>query len=354
MNKINTLKNWYTRHEKYISSLSLLLGFIIDYITLQNIDAFRENLWIAINLTVAGFSIIYLNKDKKREHTFWIPNILQFSFGALLGSLLIFYFKSSSVSVAWPFLVIILFAIIANELYQKKYTSLSFRLAFFYFSIFSFLIFLIPLIFKDIGFFAFLLSGGVSLISIWIYIFILKNILHEEFINEKTGIKFIVILIFSTINLLYFANIIPPIPLVLKNSGVYHSIQKTSSGDFEAKMLKRNRIMYPLFKEKIEWREGDPLYFYSAIYSPGSINIKIIHEWQKKNLDGNWETKSTIPLSLSGGRSGGFRTFSKKQNLSEGFWRVNVETENGLVIGRAYFELIRTNKEPEYIYIIKN
>src|SRR3989338_5110587 len=150
MELFHKAKAWYEEYEDRISIGSLLLGFIVDSFTLQSIDALREDLWIAGNLFLAGLCIILLNRKPSEGKRFWFGNILQFSFGALFGSLFIFYFRSATLSVAWPFL-----------------------LSFFYFSLFSFMIFLVPLVVKEIGPEIFVLSGGVSLLFLWIYIFVL-------------------------------------------------------------------------------------------------------------------------------------------------------------------------------------
>ncbi|MFZ1503187.1 MAG: DUF2914 domain-containing protein, partial [Nitrospira sp.] len=42
-----------------------------------------------------------------------------------------------------------------------------------------------------------------------------------------------------------------------------------------------------------------------------------------------------IALKISGGREGGYRAYTFKQGLDPGDWRVDVETEDGRVIGRV-------------------
>ncbi|HQV47575.1 MAG TPA: DUF2914 domain-containing protein, partial [Nitrospira sp.] len=42
-----------------------------------------------------------------------------------------------------------------------------------------------------------------------------------------------------------------------------------------------------------------------------------------------------IPLKIAGGREGGYRAYTFKQGLDVGDWRVDVETEDGRVIGRV-------------------
>src|SRR5690349_17834432 len=136
--KIHSLKHWYETYEERISIASLILGFIFDNLTLQKIDNVWDNLWIAFNILLSGYCIIMLNRKQGADEGFWLPNILQFSFGALLGSTFVFYLRSATLSVSWPFLLLMLVVILANEFFQKKYARLALQLSFLYFSLFSF------------------------------------------------------------------------------------------------------------------------------------------------------------------------------------------------------------------------
>jgi hypothetical protein len=99
---------------------------------------------------------------------------------------------------------------------------------------------------------------------------------------------------------------------------------------------------------------GSSIFAYSAIFSPSDLNIDIIHEWQYFDETTQiWNTESRINLLVIGGRDGGFRTFSNRENLQPGKWRVNVETETGQIIGRLRFNLIKTETEPELSTNIK-
>lgn len=341
------LKRWYEHYERRLSIASLMTGFVVDSLTLQRIDAVRENLWIGANIILVGVCIILLNRGKANVKRFWIPNILQFGFGALLGAFFIFYFRSSTLSATWPFLLILLAAMIANELFQKRYAKLAFQLAFFYFSIFSFSIFLVPLVVKSIRPGVFVLSGVVSLVVIWVFILILRHLAAEKFLESKTHIWSFVTIIFVIINGLYFINLIPPIPLALKDSGIYHSISRNIDGNYRVMEEVRGVEKYFELRPKIHWREGETLYAYTAIFSPGSLNTDVIHKWQYRDEEGKWITITKTPLYLTGGRSGGFRTYSDKTNFTPGLWRVSVETPRGQVIGRISFEIVRTTVTPE-------
>jgi hypothetical protein len=340
------LRHWYEKYDRRISIASLMTGFVVDSLTLQRIDALRENLWIAGNILVVGICIIVLNRGRIGKKRFWLPNILQFSFGALLGSFFIFYFRSATLTATWPFLAILLAAMVANELFQKRYERLAFQLSFFYFSLFSFSIFLVPLLVRSIRPEVFLLSGAVSLVVIWLFISLLRRFATERFLENKTHIWSFIAVIFVVVNALYFMNLIPPIPLALKDSGIYHSVSRNNEGNYVVTEEVRGVEKYFELYQKVHWQEGEPLYAYTAVFSPGSINTDIVHHWQYRNTEGEWMTVTRTPLFLSGGRGGGFRTFSHKFNFTPGRWRVSVETPRGQVIGRMNFEIIPVTGAP--------
>ena len=345
--KLTHLKDWYEHNERVVSTGSLMFGFVFDSLTLQRIDALRENVWIALNLLLVAVCIIILSR-RKGEATgwghFWTINLLQFGFGALLGAFFIFYFRSSALATAWPFLLIILLAMVANELFQKRYARLAFQLSFFYLAIFSFTIFLLPLILKSISAWVFVLSAVVSVGAIWLFIKILDRFAKEKFLEEKTRVWRFITVIFVSINILYFTNLIPPIPLSLKDIDVYHFVSRDTEGNYLVTEEKKRWADYFRLHEEVHWSEGEPLYVYSAIFSPGSLNTDIVHEWQYKNEGGEWITSTRIPIFISGGREGGFRTYSTKYNLSPGLWRVDVETPRGQLLGRKTFEIIASGE----------
>ncbi len=352
MSKLHTLKHWYEHYERRISVASLLLGFVVDSLTIDRVDNWQDNLWILANLLVAAVVILKLHR-KVGDTGFWLPNILQFSFGALFGSFFIFYFKSTTISATWPFLAVLLFAMLFNEFFQKKYEKLAFQLSFLYFSIFSFTIFLTPLLVKKIGPEVFILSGFLGLFIIWVYLHILRAFVREKFLENRTHIWVFIVSIFAGVNLLYFTNLIPPIPLSLKDGGIYHGVEKSSAQNYiileEVRDWKRFLTIYP----KIHWVSGEALYAYTAVFAPGSITSDIIHNWQYKNEKGEWVSVTRTPLYLSGGRSGGFRTYSEKMNFTPGLWRVDVETPSGQIVGRLSFEIIPVETSPTLIPQVK-
>jgi hypothetical protein len=86
--------------------------------------------------------------------------------------------------------------------------------------------------------------------------------------------------------------------------------------------------------------EYEPVYVFTAVYSPIDLNTNVIHNWQWFDESKNrWVTSINIAVPIRGGRQDGYRIYSFKYNLSEGLWRVNVLTNNSRLIGRVKFEV---------------
>lgn len=352
MSKIQQAKEWYEERERHVSTAFLVGGFIFDSITLKRIDSLIDNVWIATNLLLVCICIVLINRGENAGENngswknFWLFNVMQFSFGALLGASFIFYFRSATLAISWPFLAILLAAILANEYFQKRYARLTFQISFLYLSVFIFAIFLLPVVLHSIGPFIFILSGVVSLLFVWGFMNVLRMFAKEKFKQSLMPIWQSVTVIFLTLNILYFTNLIPPIPLSLKDAGIYHAISRDAEGNYLVTEEKKGWGRFFTLGENIHWVPGTPLYAYTAVFSPGSLNTQVVHEWQYKDEAGKWVTATRIPLYLSGGRSDGFRIFSVKYNLTPGEWRINVATPRGQVLGRINFEIVSVTSTP--------
>ncbi len=346
---VKHVRNFYGRFERPISSLSLIAGFVFDILTLKRVDTLWENIWILGHLLIVGTFIILIHtrrsdagdeKNPSKAH-FWFVNILQFFFGGILSTYLVFYFRSADIFVTWPFIALLVLAFIANESFKKHYIRLGFQISLFFLSIYSFSIFLVPVVIHKIGAGIFVFSGLMSLVLITLFLTILFYFAKKEFTESKKLIASLIVGIFIFVNFLYFTNLIPPIPLSLKDAGVYHSVQRNIEGNYVVTYEDYGWTsyfkLYPDFKEVA----GAPVYAFSAIFSPKGLNINILHEWQHYDeVQKKWTTEKVINLSVIGGRDGGFRTYSMRSNLASGKWRVNIKTEQNQTIGHLRFTIV--------------
>ena len=116
---LDPIKQFYFRFERPLSALGLVSGFVFDAVTLKRVDLLLENLWVIIHLAVVGLCIFLLNKFPKRgEGTtfhFWLVFIMQFTFGGILSTYLVFYFRSATLASSWPFFLVLVAAFVSNE-----------------------------------------------------------------------------------------------------------------------------------------------------------------------------------------------------------------------------------------------
>lgn len=152
------------------------------------------------------------------------------------------------------------------------------------------------------------------------------------------------------INILYFTNLIPPIPLSLKDAGVYHSIVRNTDGNYT--VTGEDQGFWAFFQPYELFHEipGQPVYVYSSIFAPANLSTQILHVWQHYNeATKKWETMNQTELSIVGGRDGGFRTYSIRIVSLPGLWRVDVKTPQGQLIGRIKFEIDNVDTTPDLI-----
>jgi hypothetical protein len=354
------VRGFLIRYERHLSSGALILGFIIDNLTLRRVDMAAENILIATYIGIVGLAIVLLNLGEargegtrlKRLHSVFLI-VMQFAIGGLFSGFLVFYARSSSLIDSWPFLLVLAGQLIANELLKKHYVRLSLQLSVLYLVLFSYFIFLVPLGLKEIGDNVFIASGFLSLMVIGLFIFFLRLVVPGRVRDGGTFAVIGIIALYALINTLYFKNYIPPIPLVLKESGIYHTLKRTSDGTYQLGYERQTLRNITLRQPLVHAGTADRLYAFTPIYAPAEIKLDIFHRWEQKDeATGEWKTFTRIPLPISGGREGGFRTYSEKTGLSAGKWRVSVETADGRIIGRMRF-LVAKGESKELSLLVR-
>lgn len=328
----------------------LVGGFIVDFLTLRRVDGVFDNILLAIHLLLSGVAVVLLfSKDAKLGNTLNIKKyasrieyVMLFSFGALFSGSIIFYSKSASFSSSWPFLLLLLILMLGTEFQKKYFQRLIFQINFYYIALFSYLIVLVPVFQKDMGPDIFLVSGIFSLVFIsilFLFLFIIDKQKLRKYLKKMVAGIFSIFIVF---NFLYFTNIIPPIPLSLKFSGVYHSVYRVSSANYVGMYEPSEPMLFWKKRSNTVHREsGGSVYVFSAVFAPTKLNTKIYHQWQYfDRVEKKWKDSSKIELDVSGGRQDGFRGYSLKRSLENGKWRVVVETERGQKLGQIKFNIV--------------
>jgi len=350
------IRETFERYERRISAGAIVLAFLIDSFTLTRVEAFWTEFLLFLYLAVVAGGIVVINlRESGRlqwlggEIYMWLFVFVQFSFGGLFGRFFIYYSRSASFAASWPFLTIFLALLIGNEFSKKYYTRLLLQMSFFFLAIFAFLVLFIPLIVSKIGTFIFLVSGAASLAVMYGFVRFLAWLIPERIAPRRHLIFALVGMIFVAMNVLYFANIIPPIPLALRDAGVYHSVVRAGS---EYRVTAEQPHWYDFLKSRatIHVMPGGRIYVYSAVFAPANFGLSITHQWQyydeKKSA---WVDAGTVSYPIVGGSDRGYRGYSYRSGIPSGIWRVNIETAGGQVIGRVDFEVQQVSAEPQLL-----
>lgn len=350
---IHRFRELFERYERRASALALVTGLTIDSLTLHRIDLYATNILLLAYLVIAGVSIAIINLHEAGRVQwvgegihFWLLVAIQFAFGGLFGRFLIYYSRAGALYASWPFLLILLVLLLSNEFARKYYTRFTLQMSLYFLALFSFLIFFVPIVLGRMGSMVFLLSGLLSLLLVCVFLGLLRFLIPRKI---DAAAKYLVVSlggIFFFVNFLYYSNIIPPIPLSLSSAGVYHSLVRTTEG-YQARAEKKGwRDLFNLYPT-LHVFAGSPLYIYSAVFAPTDFGTSIVHVWQHYDeKTKTWVNAGSVKFGIVGGRDGGYRGHSLKSNIAPGLWRVNIETEEGQVIGRVRFKVERTNILP--------
>ncbi len=357
---LERFRSLFRKYERYVSPITLAIGFTFDNLTLRRIDVFYSNFLLISYLFISASSIMLLNihetrrtrDQKERSETIHAISVfmMQFCLGGLFSASFLFYSRSGSLIASWPFLLMLVVYIAGNELLRKNYIRLSFQIGVFFTALFSYLIFFLPVILGRMGDSIFLLAGIASLIITALFVYILSWAAPERTMRSAPVIILAVGGLFAIINSLYFTNLIPPIPLALKQAGIYRSVEKLADGTYVTVGEKQTWFSVFAPDPVLHADPGASLYALSAVFAPANLDTDIVHEWQRYDAgDKKWVTVSDVDLSITGGREAGFRTFSQKTGVYSGLWRVNVETPRGQLIGRLSFTVATSTGSEDFI-----
>lgn len=327
-------------------TIAFLLGFVVDNFTLNRVDQVFDNILLAtyVVLAMVSMMILYMATAGKLPERyldrarFYAPIVVQFSFGGLLSGMLIFYGRSGDFGVSWPFILLILLVIYFNETIRERATRLIYNTAILFIGLFSYVVLVIPVFTGFMGPWIFVGSGVLALIIMYWFIRLLYRVVPRFLELNMKKVVFAIGSIFFGMNFLYFANIIPPIPLSLKDVGIFHSVIRFDNGNYQLKY--EEGTWWQPFKNSDDVyhpTQGGAVFCFAKVFAPTRLKTDIYHTWEYKDAAGNWQEHYRRSYAISGGSDGGYRGYTLINNYHDGTWRCSVETERGQVLGRETF-----------------
>jgi hypothetical protein len=333
-------------YERHLSALAMAGGYAFDSYAFGRVDHAATHIVFVAYLLVAGIAIATSHRLESRgperqpseRMRTGLSFITQFALGCLLSGFCVFYLRSASLWASWPYLLVLASVFIGNEFFKKYTTRFTLSVLLYFFALFSYFIFLVPVLISMIGGIPFILSGLAALAVFWLYIDVLSWLGRERLTAVRPYIYTGVLVIFALVNIFYFLKILPPLPLALSDAGVYH-------------YAKRSGAAYNVTEEQQPWTTalfhippvihiapGDKLYLYAAVFAPRTLRTTIVHRWAWFDpATRRWQPQGAVPMKIRGGRETGYRGYSIKSKMKPGDWRVDITTEDSRPLGRIRF-----------------
>jgi hypothetical protein len=348
----------YRRYEKHVPLAAFIAGFVYDSLTLTRIDAWLDNLILLGYTLGAGALIAVLGLVARgRIRQAWVLNhlglitgVTHFFLGGLLSSYVVFYFKSAAVGKSFIFVGLLVALMIANEFFSARLRNLKLLCAIYFFCCFAFLTFFLPVVTRVMNAAIFISSGLLSFLITSAIVAVIYHGSIQAARRELIGMAWPPALIFLALLFFYFQNWMPPVPLALKEGGIYRSVERVG----ENYVVRYRQPAWWQFWKSDErdfaYAPGDTVYCFAAVFAPTDLRERIVHHWQLRTANG-WKTTDQRGYSIYGGRDGGWRGYTYKRNLAEGEWRVEVKTEKGRLLGRILLEVTFVQERPQRMKI---
>lgn len=336
----------------FMLAVFFLSGVTYDTATLTRIDRLQDNLVLMLYLALLGTLIVLTGRlgiepppDREQlaslppfirwvlESRPYYPMASQFLLGGLFSAYTIFYSRSTSFTGTAVFFSLLIALLVTNEFLRDRLSNLRLLVGLYGVVTFAFFTFFLPVMTGYMNAGVFLVGAGVSVaVTLRVVQLIYRNNperSRQEAIRVTAPTVACIVLLAG----FYFMNWIPPVPLSLKFGGMYHEIKRTGD-QFE---LSFERQWYQVWKRSdTTYPPNQPIYCFTAVFAPVDLNTTIYHHWYfRPNSERPFLHADRIPIKISGGREGGYRAYSFKQRLDPGDWRVDVEAEDGRIVGRV-------------------
>lgn len=347
--------SFISRNWQHLYTVFFFGGFIVDAILLPDVtNPMTKYIGLAYLIILASAIILRewiasrntASNVEQKLYALLTFGVLFFS-GASLSFVFIYALRSAAFAVSWPLFLILFACIVANEVVDTHRYRFTLDIAVFFVALMFYTIFNVPIVFGAVNDLVFLVAVAIAVLVGIIFISILRK--TSEVAEYERGRGYALALgIPLFVGMLYFLNIIPAVPLTLKESGVYHFVARTPSGEYFGQKEVDSRFLAKYRRQVFHVGEQDSgVYFFSSVGAPAKVSAPITHVWEYYDpVENRWVTSSTISFEVSGGRKDGYRAYSKKENVIPGLWRVTVKVDDNRIIGRMRF-IIEKGNQPE-------
>ena len=361
---VDRVQAFRAKHEKQEMALFFFAGFLYDVLTLSPID---DTLTGVQNFVYLAFLAGLLMLEQRYPDGVEPPKLLQkvwrfredgvhFFLGSLLSAFTLFLFKSSSGITPLVFLAFMFSLLVANELPRFRQLGPVIRIGLFSLCVTLYFASLLPVLLGRVGWWVFTLAVALGSGSIYG----LLRVLQRWRPGDTALLRTVAVPGFGAQAMLlgcYLVGVIPPVPLAVQYSGIYHEVKRVSPGVYH--LTSEERPWWQVWKL---WHHGDqeftlrpgeqPVYFFRIFAPKGFAPYHVRVRWYYDHPEKGWTSlgKGYLATVSSNGTEGGYRFYARPGAPPKpGDWRVVLETEEGHEINRLGFTVVpdaRTEPRP--------
>ena len=333
----------------------MVAGFVADNLLFERVDLWQTQAVFAAYASICFVSIPLLQWIESRVSrgysrprlSFLLPLATQFALGGFWSGFVIFYGRSATLGASWPFLHVLFLIFLGSEYFHRAHARLVFTSVLFFFAVYSYLIFAVPIYTGTIGTLTFVGSGILAVLLFALFTVLLRVLAPDRFLVDVLKIRIGASIVFVLMNVFYFTNILPPLPLSAEAAGMYYSVWRVPGAYLGTTDAQPWQVRYLGFAPTLHVAPGASVYAYSSVFAPTTLSTVIVHRWERyDSAKKQWVLRSIITYPIVGGRDGGYRGYSAVPVSESGQWRVSIETSDGRRIARLPFTVVQTATPP--------
>lgn len=339
----------WARHRTALRPTIFLGGVLWDYLTLRIERTLDHLLLLAYFAGLLAVFAVQLRMERGR----WVPGALRdkpwalefaasFCMGALLSALGIAVLRATHPGPAALFIGVLAGLALANEVGAGAMRGVAMRFAMVGFLGFQLVSLVTPILFSRLVGVGWGLLGAAAATGALLYAAERgKSRKKSSWARDRLvpiasaagGVAALLALI--------QLGVVPPLPLVLREAVLARDVTR-SGEDYVLVEPHRRPALFQLLlgPPQISWAPGQSVAVYTAVFAPPAVDLVLYAVWEHYDPEHEaWVRTDRIAQSMQGGRSAGWRSWTRKRHVQTGSWRVRVETEQGREVGRIRFEI---------------
>ncbi|MBI5596979.1 MAG: DUF2914 domain-containing protein [Elusimicrobia bacterium] len=346
--RVERAKRFYHENEPACTAGLFVFGFLFDTLAVGRIDQLHNIIHQAVYLSLCA---LFTGLELREKHGAFTPperlrgawayqaGATHFMLGTLLNIYTLFFFKSASLTASAVFLLLLVALLAVNELKPFESSGTALRMSLFSLCLLAYFTYLVPVLVGSIGTWPFLGSMAGASAAVGLFGWRLTAALPARPDAVRRSLLIPYASVMALFIGLYFAKVIPPVPLSLVEIGIYHDVRREGK-DFVLSSTRPRWKFWQRGDQLFLARPGDRIHCFVSVFSPTRFAEKLTVRWLVRDPARGWAESDAIPLEIAGGRDEGWRGNTAKARYTPGDWRVLIETSDGRELGRIALKVV--------------